>query len=110
MPRFGSARIKEKVDIGPDKRVVTLASYLNASFGVVSMALVFVPIAMIPGYVIIALFAEIYLADWVYTQLSGKAAQVTVDVHVRQQDLDTLSEIHAERTAIASVVNREFAR
>ncbi len=82
MPRFGSARLKKKVDIGLDKRVVTLASYLNASLGVVSMALVLVPIAMIPGYVIVALFAEIYLADWVYTQLSGNVAQVTVNPQV----------------------------
>lgn len=74
------------------------------------MALVLVPIAMIPGYVIVALFAEIYLADWVYTRLSGKVALVTVDMHVAQKDLDILSDRNAERSAIDSVVHREFTR
>ena len=73
------------------------------------MALVLIPVALIPGYIIIALFAEIYLVDWIYSQLSGKVAQVTVDIHVAQQDLDTLSEISVERSAVDSVVHRQYA-
>ncbi|MHA2378548.1 MAG: hypothetical protein ACXADS_04675 [Candidatus Thorarchaeota archaeon] len=108
MARFGSTRIKERID--RDVRAATLQIYINASFGVVSMALVLIPISLIPSYIIIALFAEIYLADWVYSQLSGKAAQVTADAHIVQHDLDILSEMNIERSAVDSVVQRQYAR
>ncbi|MFX1602596.1 MAG: hypothetical protein ACFFCK_03865 [Promethearchaeota archaeon] len=110
MPRIGSTRIGDGIEIERDLRAATLHTYINAGFGLVSMALVIIPVALIPGYIIIALVAEIYLADWIYYQLSGKVAQITIDAHVAQNDLDTLREINIERTAVDSVVHRQYAR
>lgn len=109
VPRIGLTRIRDGIDIERDVQAATLQTYINASFGLVSMALVLIPIVLIPGYIVIALVAEIYLVDWIYSQLSGKVAQVTVDVHVAQHDLDTLSEIGIERSAVDSVVHRQYA-
>jgi hypothetical protein len=109
VPRIGSTRIRDGIDIDRDVQAATLQTYINASFGFVSMALVLIPVALIPGYIIIALVAEIYLADWIYSQFSGKVAQVTVDIHVAQHELDTLSEISVERSAVDSVVHRQYA-
>ena len=109
MPRIGSTRIRDGIDINRDVQAVALQTYINASLGLVSMALVLIPITMIPGYIVIALVAEIYLVDWIYSQLSGRVAQVTVDVHVAQHDLDTMSEISIDRSAVDSVVHRQYA-
>ncbi len=109
VPRIGLTRIRDGIQIDRDVRASTLHTYINASFGFVSMALVLIPIALIPGYVIIALVAEIYLVDWIYTELSGKVTQVTVDIHVPQHDLNTLSEMCIERSAVDSVVHRQYA-
>jgi hypothetical protein len=109
VPRIGLSRIRDGIDIKRDVQAATLQTYINASFGLVSMALVLIPVAFIPGYIIIALFAEIYLVDWIYSQLSGKVAQVTVDIHAAQHELDILSEISVERSAVDSVVHRQYA-
>jgi len=109
VPRIGTTRIRDGIDINRDVQAVALQAYINSGLGLVSMALVLIPITMIPGYIIIALVAEIYLADWIYSQLSGNLAQVTVDVHVAQHDLDTMSEISIDRSAVDSVVHRQYA-
>ncbi|UCH04867.1 MAG: hypothetical protein JSW05_01545 [Candidatus Thorarchaeota archaeon] len=110
MPKIGSTRIGDGIEVERDVQATTLWTYINASFGLVSMALVLIPVFLIPGYIIIALCAEVYLADWIYYQLTGKVAQITIDAHVAQEHLDTLREINIERTAVDSVVHRQYAR